>query len=751
MKLRRIRTLPTSRIIQVGIIALILVSFNVNFAIANSANSQPIRLQLKWRNQFQFAGYYAAKIKGYYNQEGLDVSIISGGKGISPVDVIMNGGADIGVSDPGILLKADLKPFVVLATIMQSSGYGIISLKEKNISKPSDLAGKTVGVERAQGWGVLKAVLLKEGIDTNQITVVDRKSDSEDILLDNKIDAIVTYISSQPQRIAKLGYKMNIIRPEDYGVDFYGDILFTTKKYAYDDTKRTDAFLQASLKGWKYALAHEDELIDYILTLPDVKTYGTTRQQLKLEAREIRKLILPDLVEIGHSNLGRWQYMLTLFQKLGIAEKNVSLKNFLYDSDDHRLDKWLLPVIYVLVFAALLVIINMFINWQLRIRVRKRTAQLNDEIEQRKIAEQLAKENTERIEHILNSASIGLWEFHPDSGEIKFNDEFKTILGYPKDYDFQEIDFTDKIHPEDLADVAVLVSTDREADSDRKMTQFRILDAEGKYIHVLSSSKAFLGNENLRISGVLISIEEIKQKELLIIEVSEELKRRNDELKKFAYITSHNLRAPVVNISALYEMIDTNTLTEENKAIIEKIEISVKRMESTLTDLIGVVSQQTVDKFTKVNIDIEKAFDSAISSIENQVIESGATFEFDFKEKDMFYPNHYLESIILNLLTNAIKYRSLTRPLHIRIESAKQGNDVVLKFTDNGIGVDLQRNEAKIFDLYQRFHTEIPGKGIGLFIIKSHLDSLNDKILVESQVDVGTTFTIIFHNKCISS
>nr|WP_294896267.1 ABC transporter substrate-binding protein [uncultured Pedobacter sp.] len=733
--------------IQVFLSAICVIIFMLNAyqCTAYTKTNTPIKLQLKWRNQFQFAGYYAAKIKGYYADKGLDVTILPGGPGISPVDNVISGKADFGVFDPGILLKEHTgKPLVVLATIMQSSGYCIISLKSKNILKPSDLVGKKVLVERNQGWSVFKAILLKEGISLDNIQIIDRKKDSEEIL-NNQADAVVTYIASQPQRITSMGYQINIMRPEEYGVDFYGDILFTTREVAYKDTKRTDDFIEASLKGWKYALSHQDELIDYILTLPDVKAYGVTREELKYEAREIEKLIMPQLVEIGHSNLGRWQYMLTLFQKLGIADKEFSLKNFLYDSEQNTYSRWLLPIIYVLIIILIGIVIVMLINLQLRKSVAIKTAELRTEIEQRKLAEQLANESKEQIELILNSSNIGLWDIELAENKTSFNQQFKEILGYPKSYNFSEEDFFKKIHPEDLSSAQKIFTPLQENTTLNKMVQFRLEDAKGEYIHVLSSSKLLFDNDKpFKTSGVLLSINELKQKESEILKVSEELVRRNNELKKFAYITSHNLRGPVVNISALSEMVNTTALDVENALIFEKIKESIYKLENTLDDLIEVVSQEKVHNHNIVKFNIEEQINSVIHAIENQIKESGITFNFDLQVTEIAYPKHYFESIILNLITNAIKYRSPSRLPVVHIKSFAKDEYIVLKFSDNGIGIDLSKNKSKIFGLYQRFNTEIKGKGIGLFIIKSHIDSLNGKIEVDSVLGEGTTFTISF-------
>lgn len=718
---------------------------NSHKCLAYKKPGAPIKLQLKWRNQFQFAGYYAAKIKGYYAEKGLDVEFLPGGPGISPVNNVLSGKADIGIFDPGILLKPNIDhQLIVLATIMQSSGYCVISLKSKNILKPADLIGKKVSIDGDQGWDVFKAILLKEGISPNKVHIVLRKKDSEEIITKD-VDAVVTYITSQPQRIKAMGYEINIMRPEEYGVDFYGDNLFTTRDFAYADTDITDDFIEASLNGWKYALSHQNELIDYILTLPDVKAYGVTRQDLVTEAGQIRKLIMPDLIAIGHTNLGRWQYMLTFFQNLGVADKDISLKNFIYNNEQDKISKWILPVTYVAICILIVIIIIMLINRQLRKRVKLKTAELSNEIEQRKLAEQLAKESKEQIELILNSSNIGLWEIELASKKTSFNEQFKEILGYGNGHNFNETDFFKKIHPEDLRTAQKIFTKKPDTADLKKIVQFRIKNAEGEYIHVLSSSKLLLeSGKPVKISGVLFSINELKKKELEILKVSEELIRRNNELKKFAYITSHNLRGPVVNISVLSGMINHDILDTENALIFDKIKESIYKLENTLNDLIEVVSHEKIYTHSVVKLNIVEEVNSVIHAIENQIIDSGVSFTFDLRAKEISYPKHYFESIILNLVTNAIKYRSASRPPVIEIKSFEQDNYVVLKLSDNGIGINLSKNKSKMFGLYQRFNPEIQGKGIGLFIIKSHMDSLNGKIEVDSELGQGTTFTLYF-------
>ncbi len=707
----------------------------------------PIRLQLKWKNQFQFAGYYAAKMKGFYKNAGLDVQIKPGGVGISPIAEVKGGRADIGIYDPDVVLQRNgTSPLVALACIMQSSPYVFITLPEKHVLKPTDLIGKYVLSAGDQGWTIFKAILIHEGIKPDLINIIPRKKDSEEIIED-RADAVITYVSTQPQRLRDMGYHPIIIRPVEYGIDFYGDVLFSTKAFAYKDTKTTDAFLEATKKGWEYAFAHEDEMINYILSLPGTKGV-LNHHLLKAEAVELRKLIMPDIVGVGHMNLGRWQYMMNIYKETGLLKKNETLKGFLYESPNNEsvLKKWIKPAIYGVITLTIILIIISLWNRQLRKKVRLKTVELVKENYQRRRAEILAEQRKEQLELVLKSAKIGMWSFDLVHKKLEFNEQLFEILEIkPEDFK-DDMDIFDLIHPDDLEASRLAFQQNLAGTRIGQYLQLRIFKSSGEYVTLLSSSRVTFDEDKnpLEISGVLINIDDIKRKEMDLIKISDELLHSNNELKKFTYITSHNLRGPVMNIKSLFEMINKHQIEGDNKLFIDKIEQSIKKLDITLDDLIDVVSQQKPEYKVFSEIDFKEAVRESLQSIETQIFVSGAKIEFDLAVSKMCYSKKYFESILLNLLTNAIKYKSELRPLQINISTHDQEDFVVFKMEDNGIGIDLNKNGSKIFGLYQRFHPEKDGKGIGLFLIKSHIESLNGRIEVESELDKGTIFTIYF-------
>ncbi|MBD3748037.1 MAG: ABC transporter substrate-binding protein [Sphingobacteriales bacterium] len=715
------------------------------FSPAKADDLQPIRLQLKWRNQFQFAGYYAAKIKGFYKDAGLNVSIKAGGYNISPIEEVKSGRADIGIYDPNIIFRKDgKKPLVALASIMQSSPYAIITLPDKHILKPADLIGKRVLSAGDQGWDIFRAVLHEEGINPELIKIIPRQKDSEEII-ENKGDAVITYITTQPQRLRALGYQPIILKPVEYGIDFYGDVLFSTKEFAYKNPKVTDAFIEATRKGWEYAFAHQEEMVNYIYSLPGVKVY-TKKEFLRYEAQELKKLIMPDVVEIGHMNLGRWQYMLDIYKDAGLVDKGINLKDFLYESPSHStLMDWIKPAIYALILLGIVFLIITIINWQLRKQVKLRTIALEKEIESRKQAEMMANKSKEQIELILKSANIGLWEWDLRDHQKSFSGEWHQLIGLDPNTLSVDFDPFNLIHPDDSEMAQSIFKENMSGSRDATPTQFRIRKFNGDYIHVLSSSRVTMDNGLMvKISGAIINIDDIKRKEAEILKISEELMQSNNELKKFAYIVSHNLRGPLVNITSLFDLINQEEIDTENKIYLDKLGTSVHKLEFTLNDLIDIVSHQNISKGELTVIDFQQVINETIASIESQIRGVDADISTDFSIKTFWYSKQYFESILLNLFTNAIKYRSPERKLKIEVSTTEIPDYILLKVKDNGIGMDLKKNGQKIFGLYQRFNPQIEGKGIGLYIIKSHIESLKGKIEVESELNQGTTFSIYF-------
>jgi PAS domain S-box-containing protein len=233
-----------------------------------------------------------------------------------------------------------------------------------------------------------------------------------------------------------------------------------------------------------------------------------------------------------------------------------------------------------------------------------------------------------------------------------------------------------------------------------------------------------------------------KEKEQLI----RELTQNNKDLKQFSYITSHNLRAPLSNLTGLLNLMHEYPVENpELREIINGFSTSTNLLNETINDLVKVVIIKDNPSIDKEEVLIKDVFENVFNQLSYLISLHKPILKIELEKVSILNINKaYLESILLNLFTNAIKYRSPKRILRIFVSSKEVNNMIVLTFKDNGIGIDLERNRDKIFGLYQRFHNYSDSKGLGLYLVKSQVESMGGTISVESEVDKGTTFTIIF-------
>lgn len=279
-------------------------------------------------------------------------------------------------------------------------------------------------------------------------------------------------------------------------------------------------------------------------------------------------------------------------------------------------------------------------------------------------------------------------------------------------------------------------------------------ETETKHKKYLQSGVPLMNNskEVERVLLVTQNITEAKKLESDRVKLIKDLKSHNEELLRFAYIVSHNLRAPIVNISLLLDLYnDENPADPENKDIWENLKISTNLLDSTLQDLIEVVSIKK-QKIPKVeHIDFKLLLNNIEKSLYNQLKESGIVIHKDFTDlNDINYIYAHLENFFMNFMTNAVKYKHPNRNPIVRIKTYTDGQYCVIRFEDNGIGLDLSRYGDRIFGLYQRFHTHVEGKGLGLYLVREQIRAHDGKIEVESEVGKGTVFRIYLRNLIIN-
>lgn len=258
-----------------------------------------------------------------------------------------------------------------------------------------------------------------------------------------------------------------------------------------------------------------------------------------------------------------------------------------------------------------------------------------------------------------------------------------------------------------------------------------IFDKDGKLSHWISIQRDITDQKNQE-----------KEKEQLI----RELTQNNKDLKQFSYITSHNLRAPLSNLTGLLNLIeDIPVENSDLKLILNGFTKSTHLLNETINDLVKVVIIKDNPSIQKENVLFSEVFESVFNQLNYLINLHQPIIKINLEKDSLSNINKaYLESIILNLLTNAIKYRDHSRKLKISISTKENEDQTILTFEDNGIGIDIERNKDKIFGLYQRFHNYPDSKGLGLYLVKSQVETMGGTIDVQSEVDKGTKFTLTF-------
>lgn len=222
-----------------------------------------------------------------------------------------------------------------------------------------------------------------------------------------------------------------------------------------------------------------------------------------------------------------------------------------------------------------------------------------------------------------------------------------------------------------------------------------------------------------------------------------ELTTRNQYLNQFVYITSHNLRVPLKNLRGLLDLLNFDLLDEYNRAIIQLFGDSTQHLDETIEDLVHMLSAQNTPIQQAELVSISDSFGKVCLDFTKQIHTLGIIIHTDFQCDTIHFTKSYMESVLNNLISNSIKYAHPERLLEVSITSiCGPGKEVIITFSDNGVGIDMEKHKDNIFGLNQRFHTHVEGKGIGLYITKTQIESLKGTIEVESFVNQGTTFKI---------
>lgn len=391
--------------VRLFIMSVLSMLWSLQAYAEDVSNLDKVRLQLKWYHQFQFAGYYAALEKGFYRDVGLNVEIMENDVNRSPVEVLLAGDAEFAVSSAGVLLqRAENKPVVALAAIMQHSPLALLVLKSSGIKQPADLAGKRIMLGEGETAAEVIAMLRKAGVQEGDYQVQSPSYNPQD-LIDGKTDALFAYVSNEGYYLDQQGIVYRYLSPSRFGVDFYSDLLVTSEAEAANHTQRVERFRAASMKGWVYAMEHPEEIVDLIYS--QYNTQNKAREHLTYEAASLREMIQPMFVEMGYMHIDRWQHIADVFRSLDLLGIAAPIEDLMYHKPDTvwGMDRVLLLWVLLAIVITLVLMAVLFQSYMWNRNLQLLVAQRTQALDQALIA---ATSTKEQLEHIVNSINDGL-------------------------------------------------------------------------------------------------------------------------------------------------------------------------------------------------------------------------------------------------------------------------------------------------------------------------------------------------------
>jgi polar amino acid transport system substrate-binding protein len=310
--------------------------------VSNLFSSQPldkVTLQLHWYHQFQFAGYYMAKEKGFYNEVGIDVEIKDGTLSQNTVENILQKQANYATGDTSLIVdRSEGKKVVILAAILQASPVLIVTKVRPDIQSITDLSGKHIdvsgtGMDATSLRGLLNDKnIVVDALEHNHLVIDIKKS-----LTEGHTDAVVVYNTNQIYNLKKDDFKYQLFYPKDYGLNFYSDFLFSSEDEIIKHPKRVSNFKKASLKGWEYAFSHIDETVDLILD--KYNSQGKTREELIYEAQTLKSLAYYKTDTLGYISREKMHELFNSYKKIGLIKKDIDLDTFIFKYNEtlHKL------------------------------------------------------------------------------------------------------------------------------------------------------------------------------------------------------------------------------------------------------------------------------------------------------------------------------------------------------------------------------------------------------------------------------
>lgn len=369
-------------------------------------------------------------------------------------------------------------------------------------------------------------------------------------------------------------------------------------------------------------------------------------------------------------------------------------------------------------------------------------------IQNKKEAEFRELQEKTKLEGIIRATRVGTWQWFIEDNRMDYNARWAEMLGYKLD-ELQPTTpdtWRSLIHPDDLPKAMELVKSCFTGEIEYYDFECRLKHKDGSWIWVQDKGqivKRDLNGNPLLMLGTHLDITERKRQEQERLENLELLTLQNQRLRSFAYIVSHNLRSHSSNITMLIDLIKAEL--DPKTDLLNLLEVSSNRLAETLEHLNSVLNVTNTQNRPKSIVNLASVIEEVLKVTYFELQMANAEI-FTSLDENLHIKGYrdYVENMIHQFVENAIKFKSEFRNLKIEIKVSQQDQQVCLEFSDNGSGIDMEKQKNKIFGMYQVFHKKPNVRGLGLFLLKNQVEAMDGTIIVESEVEKGTTFKMYF-------
>ena len=718
---------------------------------------EPVVLRLNWDHQSEFAGYYAALWQGFYRDAGLEVEILSlfeSGDRVMPIEEVVAGRADFGIGSSNVLVAIDGgAPLVIASPVFQHSGFGVVSRPGSGIFSPSDLAGSRVSIPTSDyTMAEFMAVLSAEGVEVDSIEWVEVGPGEAPALLDDgRIDAFFTFIPASLFEMDRRGIPVTVLTPAAYGVDFYGSAIFTSAALAQSNPDLVSRFVAASLDGWRYALAHPNEIADRVTEeLTRRLPRDNLREYNRQLANRLQGLTLSPMVQLGASNPERWQQMHQVLAAAGLVSEPFDYFSIVFDPDAKaaRTARVFARFLAAALSVTLgLVLVMTLWTWSLRRTVRARTSELMDR-------DRALSESDQRHGLVLDGTGAGIWDWTVETGEVFVSRRFCELLGYAEgDLPPKVEKFFDLVHPEDQT--AVKDAMRRHLDNNERYEfDTRLRHKDGHFIWFHTNGQAIWNatGEPQRMAGSIIDVTDRVESNLALRAAKELAEAANYAKSEFLASMSHELRTPLNAILGFGQALDDGIYQElepRQKTGVSHILSSGRHLLALIDDVLDLAQLDS----RGLSVDLKRINPSSVirgaaATARQLAVDAG----IDFKDltpglemPDIESDPTRLHQVLLNLLSNGLKYNHPGGALSLTAkETENRFLRIIVSDTGPGIAEERQKDLFEPFSRLGQEKTNIAGTGIGLTITKRLTEAMRGRIAFRSTLGLGSEFWVEF-------